>query len=261
MLRSLWRYRGFVAASVRREMRVRYAGSAFGAAWQIVTPLAMIAIYSIVFADLMKARLPGVEDRFAYAIYVCSGLLAWNMFAEMLQRAQTMFVDSANLLKKASFPRSCVPAVVAVSALTNFAIVYGVFMGLLALSGRWPGLVAVTALAPLALLALIGVAFGVLIGIANVFFRDVAHVLAIVLQLMFWLTPVVYPLSVLPQGFLAWIERNPLVPVVTALQDVFVRASPPVWSTLAYPLVVAVGMTIVSVAVFRRQAPWIVDEL
>jgi len=80
MIGSLWNYRGYVRASVARELRLRYTGSALGALWQILSPLSMIVIYTIVFSGLMKARLEGVGDRYAYTIYVCSGLLAWTMF-------------------------------------------------------------------------------------------------------------------------------------------------------------------------------------
>ena len=90
MLHSLWNYRDFVASSIRRELRMRYAGSALGAAWQVLSPLALILIYTIVFAELMRTRLTGVDDRFGYAIFVCSGLLAWNMFTEILLRSQGM---------------------------------------------------------------------------------------------------------------------------------------------------------------------------
>ena len=93
MIGSLWQYRDYVRASVARELRLRYAGSALGALWQILSPLAMIAIYTLVFSGLMKARLQGIGDPYAYTIYVCSGLLAWTMFAEILVRSQTMFLD------------------------------------------------------------------------------------------------------------------------------------------------------------------------
>ena len=176
MVRSLWTYRDFVQASVAREFRLRYAGSALGALWQIISPLAMIVIYTLVFAGLMKARLPGVDDRYAYAIYLCCGLLAWTMFAEILTRSQTMFIDSANLLKKASFPRSCVPAIIVGSALVNLAVVYSVFLAVLAISGRWPGTAVIAAPVPLLLLASLGLAIGVFLGIVHVFFRDVGHV-------------------------------------------------------------------------------------
>jgi lipopolysaccharide transport system permease protein len=261
MIGSLWNYRGYVRASVARELRLRYAGSALGALWQILSPLSMIAIYTIVFSGLMKARLDGVDDAYAYTIYVCSGLLAWTMFSEILVRSQTMFLENANLLKKSSFPRSCVPAIVGSSALASFAIVYLVFLALLAVWGRWPGIVVVAAPVPLLLLAFLGLAAGVFLGVVHVFFRDVGHVLAIVLQVWFWLTPIVYPVHILPPSYAQWIGLNPVTPIVQALQAIFVQHAWPHWGSLAYPAGLAVGLALLAATVFRRQAPWIVDEL
>jgi lipopolysaccharide transport system permease protein len=261
MIGSLWNYRGYVRASVGRELRLRYAGSALGALWQILSPLSMIAIYTLVFSGLMKARLQGAGDPYAYTIYVCSGLLAWTMFSEILVRSQTMFLENANLLKKSSFPRSCVPAIVGSSALASFAIVYGVFLVLLAVSGRWPGIAVLAAPVPLLLLALLGLAAGVLLGVVHVFFRDVGQVLAIVLQVWFWLTPIVYPVHILPPSYARWIGVNPVTPIVQSLQAIFVARAWPDWPTLVYPALLAVVLGLLSATIFRRQAPWIVDEL
>jgi lipopolysaccharide transport system permease protein len=221
----------------------------------------MIAIYTLVFSGLMKARLQGAGDPYAYTIYVCSGLLAWTMFSEILVRSQTMFLENANLLKKSSFPRSCVPAIVGSSALASFAIVYGVFLVLLAVSGRWPGIAVLAAPVPLLLLALLGLAAGVLLGVVHVFFRDVGQVLAIVLQVWFWLTPIVYPVHILPPSYARWIGVNPVTPIVQSLQAIFVQRAWPDWPTLVYPASLVVVLGLLSATVFSRQAPWIVDEL
>jgi homopolymeric O-antigen transport system permease protein len=260
-VRSLWNFRGYVRASVAREMRLRYAGSVLGALWQIISPVAMIAIYTVIFSALMRARLPGVDDPYAYTIFVCCALLAWTMFSDILVRSQTMFIESANLLKKASFPRSCVPAIVVATALANFAVVYGVFLVLLAITGRWPGWVVLAAPLPLVLLALFGLAIGVFLGIVHVFFRDVGQVLGLAMQVWFWLTPIVYPIQVLPEAYRPWIMANPLTPVVLALQSIFVQHAWPNWATLTYPALLAIVLMSVSVVAFRRQSPWIVDEL
>ena len=259
--RSLWKFRGFVRASVIRDLRLRYAGSVLGGLWQVLNPLAMIVIYTLIFSELMRARLPGIEDRYAYAIFVCCGLLVWAMFSEIMSRSQTMFIDNANLLKKSNFPRSCIPAIVVASALANFGVVYVVFLVLLLLSGYWPGWVVVAAPVPILLLAVLGLAIGVFLGIIQVFFRDVAQVLGIILQIWFWLTPIVYPTQVLPASYQHWIAANPVTPLILALQTIFLEHRWPDWGAFLYPGTLAVTLTIISVTAFRRQSPWIVDEL
>lgn len=261
MVRSLWNYRGFVRSSVVREMRLRYTGSVLGGAWQVLSPLAMIAMYSVVFSSLMRARLPGSTDSYSYTVYVCCSLLVWTMFSDILLRSQTMFLENSNLLKKSSFPRSCIPAIVGGSALANFAIVYTIFLVLLIAFGRWPGIVVLAAIVPIAILAALGVAAGVFLGVLNVFFRDVGQVLPILLQVWFWLTPIVYPLEILPEPIQPWIARNPITPLVQALQGVFVQHRSPEWTSLASPTLATLVLIIVSLALFRWQSPWIVDEL
>ncbi len=114
--RSLWGYRGFVLGSVKREFQSRYRGSLFGALWTVLNPLSMIVVYTVIFSQVMRARLPGVDDGLAYSVYLCAGLLTWGLFAEITSRSQSMFIENANLLKKISFPRICLPVIVLLNA-------------------------------------------------------------------------------------------------------------------------------------------------
>ena len=98
MLQSLWAYRGFIHSSVRRDFHARYRNSLLGAAWAILNPLALIAVYTLIFSQVMRARLPGIEGTFGYSIYLCAGLLSWGYFAEVTTRGQNMFIENANLL-------------------------------------------------------------------------------------------------------------------------------------------------------------------
>ena len=149
--RTLWSYRGFVLGSVKREFQARYRNSLFGALWTVLNPLSMILVYTVIFSHIMRARLPGVEDGMAYSVYLCAGLLTWGLFAEITTRSQGMFLENANLLKKISFPRICLPVIVLFNAGINFAIILGLFLGFLLITGRWPGM---TLLALVPLLAL-----------------------------------------------------------------------------------------------------------
>ena len=83
---SVWRYRGFVLGSVKREFQSKYRNSLLGAAWTVINPLAMILVYTVIFAEIMRAKLPGVENTFGYSIYLCAGVLTWGLFAEITGR-------------------------------------------------------------------------------------------------------------------------------------------------------------------------------
>jgi lipopolysaccharide transport system permease protein len=120
LIKALWAYRGFILGSVRREFQSRYQNSVLGAAWAVLNPLAMIVVYTVIFSQVMRARLPGAEtSSFAYSIYLCAGVLTWGLFAEITSRAQTVFIDNAGLLKKLSFPRMSLPVTVVTNACSS----------------------------------------------------------------------------------------------------------------------------------------------
>ncbi len=124
-LKQTWRYRGFVLGSVKREFQAKYHHSLLGVIWTLIQPLAMILVYTLIFSQVMKAKLPGVDTVFGYSIYLCAGLLTWGLFAEIVSKSQTIFIDNANLLKKVNFPSATLPLILMLNALVNFAIIFG----------------------------------------------------------------------------------------------------------------------------------------
>jgi lipopolysaccharide transport system permease protein len=258
---ALWRYRGFVFGSVKREFQSRYRNSLLGAAWTVFQPLAMITVYTLVFSELMKTRLPGVNDPFAYSIYLCSGLLTWGLFTEIVQRCQTVFLDNGNMIKKLSFPRICLPFIVVISALVNFAITFSVFMVFLLLTQHFPGWV-ICAIVPVLLFhVMFAAGLGIIVGVLNVFFRDAGQFVNILMQFWFWFTPIVYAAATLPAAISPWIQLNPMTPFAQAYQGIFVNGRWPQWSSLWPSMVLAVILCAIALALFRRRSSEMVDEL
>jgi lipopolysaccharide transport system permease protein len=209
----------------------------------------------------MKSRLPGVDTSFAYSIYLCAGVLTWGLFAEIIARSQTVFLENANLLKKVKFPRICLPIVVVLNAILNFTIVFSLFTGFLILSGNFPGL-SYLALVPLLILQIIfSIGLGIIIGILNVFFRDVGQAIGILLQFWFWLTPIVYSGSVLGQKAQLFLAFNPLADLMKAYQGILVLDQPPEWISLFPLFLLAMALCVVAIYLFRRRAGEMVDEL
>src|SRR5690606_4943711 len=136
MLQALWSYRGFIFGSVKREFQLKYRNSMLGAAWTIIQPLSMIIVYTVIFAQIISAKLPGVESTFGYSIYLCAGIITWGLFAEIVSRSQSVFLENANLLKKLNFPRLCLPVTIVATALINFGIIFGLFLIFLLISGN-----------------------------------------------------------------------------------------------------------------------------
>ncbi len=261
LLRAAWSYRGFILGSVQREFQARYRSSMLGGLWAILNPLAMIAIYTLVFSQLMKARLPGVSTEYAYSIYLCAGVFTWGLFAEITGRAQTMFLEHANLLKKLNFPRICLPIIVVLNALINFVIVFVLFLAFLLASGHLPGFVILAAF-PLLLIELIfAIGLGLLLGVLNVFFRDVGQLFGILLQFWFWLTPIVYPASIIPEAVRPWVALNPMTPLISAWQALFVQGHWPQWMNLLPVTLLGLLLCALGLYLFRRRSGEMVDEL
>ncbi len=246
---------------VVRDFRGRYFGSVLGASWAIINPLAQIFVYTVIFSQVMRARLPGVSDELAYGLFLCAGLLPWGYFVEVLTRSQVIFLEHANLLKKMSFPRVTLPVYVFLSATINFAIVWGLFLVFLLVTDRWPGWVLLGMLPLVILQQGLALALGVFLGVVNVFFRDVVQAVGVGLQFWFWFTPIIYPLSAVPETVRHWIALNPMYPLIAAYQGIIVDHRGPVWSDLWQVALVGVLAALGADLVFRRLARAMVDEL
>lgn len=260
-VRALWAYRGFILGSVKREFQSKYRNSLLGVAWTILQPLAMIIVYTVIFSQVMRARLPGVESLFGYSIYLCAGVITWGYFSEVVSRAQNMFIDNANLLKKLSFPRLCLPVTLVLNASLNFSIIFGLFTLFLLISGQFPGWVFLALLPVLLLQVLFAIGLGIALGVLNVFFRDVGQLFTVALQFWFWLTPIVYPPSILPAAVQPLMQLNPMASLVGAYQQILVHGQWPVWSGLWLPALLGVLLCLWGLRLFRKHCGELVDEL
>jgi lipopolysaccharide transport system permease protein len=261
LLKAIWVYRGFIAGSIQREFQSKYRNSLLGGVWTVLNPLAMIVVYTVIFSQVMQARLPGVDNSFAYSIYLCAGILTWGLFAEIVTRAQNTFIEHANLLKKLSFPRLCLPVIVVANALLNFVIIFGLFSLFLLVSGNFPGLVFLAMFPVLAILVLFAIGLGISLGVLNVFFRDVGQFFGIVIQFWFWLTPIVYSSSILPETVRPLMNYNPMYSLITACQGILVSGQWPVWQSLLPVTLLGLLLCVFALRLFRKRAGEMVDEL
>jgi len=202
-------------ALVWRDLRARYRGSVLGFLWTFLNPLLMMAIYSLVFSVYMRVQLP------AYPAFVFAGLLPWTSFSSSLLRGANAIVESGDLLKKVYFPPQILPAVAVASALVNFVLSLPLLLAFLLLSGAGVDWTLLALPVPLAIQAVLSLALALGAAILSARYRDVYHLLASVLTLWFFLTPVLYPADAVPPGLRALLVLNPMAPLTLAFQDVF----------------------------------------
>lgn len=259
--RTLWAYRSFILGNMKREFQSKYQNSLLGALWNVINPLAMIVVYTVIFAEIMRAKLPGVDSTYAYSIYLCAGVLTWGFFAEISSRSQNVFIENSNILKKINFPRICLPITIVCNAFVNFAIVFGLFTMFLIISGNFPGYVYLTLIPVYMVTIALAIGIGITLGVLNVFFRDVGHFFGIFMQFWFWLTPIVYPITIIPERYKGLININPMSGIIISCQNILVKHAMPVWTDLLPAIYVAIFFNLVGIFLYKRHVGEMVDEL
>lgn len=261
MLKALWSYRGFVLSSIRNEFASRFARSKLGGLWMIIHPLAQVAIFALVLSNVLAAKLPGIENKNAYALYLMAGMLAWNLFAELINRCLGLFIEQGGVMKKMYFPRITLPTIVVGTSLLTYFLLFLSILAIFSLLGQFPDWQALWIVPLTFIVVALALGLGLILGILNVFLRDIGQVVPVVIQILFWLTPVVYPASIIPEQFKHFLNYNPMYPVVTAYQNVLVYNTAPELEPLGIIAAVSLVMMLLGLFVFRRASPELVDVL
>jgi lipopolysaccharide transport system permease protein len=221
MFSSLWRHRGLVYASAKREVIGRYRGSVLGLLWSFFNPLFMLAIYTFVFGVIFKSRWnPASDSKTEFALVLFAGLIVFNLFSECINRAPGLILANQNYVKKVVFPLEILPFVALLSALYHMAISLGVWLAAYMLFFGVPQ--ATTLLLPVVIapFALFIMGLSWFFASLGVFFRDVSQFIGIVIMALMFLSPIFYPLSALPEGSRDLLYINPLTPVIETIRDV-----------------------------------------
>lgn len=223
----------------KRDLLGRYKGSALGIAWAVLTPVVMIAIFTFIFAGIFGARFGAGDSHWDYALYLFCGLLPWTMFQETVQQSSNTIVANANLVKRVVFPLETLPAAQAFAALGNqlFATIALLIAAVvirqnLQLTALWLPVL----LIPQLLFAL-GAAW--LIASLGVFMRDIAQGITLLLMAWMYLTPIIYPESIVPERFRWFIGINPFTSLVRSYRRIFLEGLAPDWRGLLYFTLVA----------------------
>jgi ABC-type polysaccharide/polyol phosphate export permease len=251
---DLVRYRELFGNLFRRDVQAKYRGSILGLAWTLANPVLLMAVYLLVFSVLWKTPF-GTDDH--YALFLLVGLSAWIFFASSVQSAARSLLENANLIRKTRFPRQLVPFSMVATHLISFAVM---LVALLALNFALLPRVRDTELLAIPFaLALVAITGGLALAIAslNVIFRDVEFLVTALLLPLFFLTPVLYPLTDPQIGRHDWVVDlihwgNPLSPVVEALHDVLFYGNLPTLGDTLYTAAAAIVALALGAFVFNR---------
>jgi ABC-type polysaccharide/polyol phosphate export permease len=232
----------------------------FGLLWSFVQPLWELALFTFIFSTVLKIS-PLGERTDSFAVFLFCGLLPWTAVHQGVFRASTAITDNANLVKKVSFPSELLVLSVVAAAILHEAIAMGLFVIVLVLMGgfSWNGLPLLLLVLPLQLALTVGL--GLLLGSINVFFRDISQLLSMLLMGWFYVTPIVYPLGLLPEHLRGIIELNPLATVVFLYREALLGGTSIPLIDTARLVVCAVVLLALGLWLFRRLKPAFVDEL
>ena len=209
-LRDLWEYRELLYFLTWRDIKVRYKQTAVGIAWVVLQPLLLMLVFTMFFSRLVE--LP--SDGMPYSVFTYTGLLPWQLFSRALNEGSMSLIAHERIITKTYFPRILLPASAVLSSLLDFAIAFLVLLGFILFYGAEPGL-AIFVL-PLFVLLVVMAAFGVSLWLAalNVLYRDVRYLLPFLTQIWMFATPVIYPVSAVPDSWRLLYSLNPMVGVV-----------------------------------------------
>ena len=261
MLRSLWLYRQFIFSSIRNELITRFTRSKLGGLWLMINPLAQVAIYALILSNVLAIKLPSIDNKYAYAIYLMAGLLAWTLFSEIVSRCLNLFVEQSNLMKKMQFPRITLPAIVVGSNLLNNVILFICMVVIFLLLGHQFSLLILWLLPLTILLAAFALGIGLFLGVLNVFVRDLGQAVPIILQIWFWFTPIVYPASIIPENYRHWLTLNPMYHFIDAYHELIVYGRTPQIEGVFIIGALALFFLILSLFLYRRSIEEMVDVL
>lgn len=243
---ELIRFRNLVGHLVAKELKVRYRGSVLGFLWTFLNPLMLLSVYALVFSVYMRI------DMENYAAFMFCGLLPWIWVNQSLMYGTTSITESESLVTKVTFPLQVLPTVKVAAALINYLLGLPVLFFFLLLQGvslSWNLL-----FLPLVLIAAWVFVWGLslLLATVNVFFRDVQYIMANLLTLWFFITPILYPLEKVPEAYRFLIRLNPLTLLMSAFQDIFFFGRQPQWGALGVLFLVGLAVAWVGMAVFDR---------
>ena len=254
--RELLDYGYLFRTFLRRDISSRYKGSAFGILWSLLNPLAQLLTYSFVFRYVFR-----ITDIGNYPVFFIAGFIPWFFFSTALVLGASTLVQHSALIEKVYFPRAVLPLSMTTANLVNMLIALLIALPYIFWTQGVAPLALLTLIPTIAALFLFAAGLAMLLSVVMVYFRDIEFLIGILLNVWFYATPIVYPLSRLPERFRPWINANPMTPFTNAFRQVLLDGRPVAFSGLALLLLLGGACYLGSYAIFLRLEGRIAEEL
>ena len=255
-MRALFAYRELLRQLVMRDLKLKYRGSVLGFLWSLGNPLAMVIVYTFAFKYILLNDDPG------YVFKVLLGIITWTLFANAATMSTGSIIESTGLVRAVRFPRAILPVATVFFNLAQFLLTAAVFVPLMLLALQvmpsWPML-----LFPLLLVLQVAFIVGValMLSVFTTKFRDIKHLIEVILPLLFWTTPIFYPLSYVPESMRMPIQLSPMSPFVIGYQSIFYDGQPPDLFVAIIAFVYGVSMLAIGGMIFLSAEDELVEQL
>lgn len=252
--KTIYNYRELLKNNVKKEIRGRYKNSILGVFWTFLNPLLQLAVYALIFPLILRTTQP------YYVIFVCIGLIPWTFFTTSVAQSAYTIIANGNIIKKVYFPREILPLSIVTSGMINFLISTLIIVAFCFIYGL--GLTKYIIFFPLILIIQfilqLGIAF--ILSAVTVYFRDLEHFVQIILQVMFYATPIVYGKDDIPEAFKFIINLNPMAHIINAYRSIFYEQTAPNMKIIGILFAVSVVFCIVGYVIFRKLQKGFAEE-
>jgi len=229
-LNHIFKYREMLSTTIQKELRARYKGSVLGFLWTFVNPLLQLAVYSLAFRYILRVRVAGIN----YTIFLFVGLVTWTCFSSSLIMGSSVIAGNGTLIKKIYFPRVLLPVSSVLGNIINFLFTLCVLLPVLWFQGYLPNIYYLYLPLLILLQAILNLGFVLILSASYVYFRDIEHILGVVLMAWMYVTPVFYSVDYIPGSMYHFLKLNPMFVLVTAYQNIFLFSVPPNLVALLY---------------------------
>jgi len=248
-LRNLWAYRELLYFLVWRDVKVRYKQTALGVAWVVLQPLIMMLIFSVLFGKLGGIPSEGIP----YPLFAYAGLLPWTFFSGAVTLSSNSVVNSANLITKIYFPRLIVPIAAVGATLVDLAISSVVLAALMVYYRQVPTVSVLLIPVLLLLLIMVALGLGILMSALNVKYRDVRIAIPFLIQVLFFASPVIYPLSLVPEKLRWAMALNPMAGIIEGFRAALYGHRSVDWTSLGISAAVTIVLFTCAIITFRKM--------
>jgi lipopolysaccharide transport system permease protein len=253
--KSLWEFKYLIYNLVLRDLKVKYKGSTLGFLWSLLNPLLMIAVYTVAFKYVIKIRIE------SFAIFLFSALLPWNFLSSGLSMGVTSITENTNLVKKVYFPREVLPLSIVLVNLFHFCLTFLVLVPAMLFFHITPGFAFFFLVVIIFFQTLFVLGLTLLVAALNVYYRDVKHFLEVVLNLWFWMTPIIWSLDLVPEEFRTFVYFNPFTPFVKAYRDIILHGKMPSLIITLAVIVIAILFFLLGSLVFQKKQRRFAEEI